>query len=86
MDISRVVRDCYCAGLRLPKTRWVVNRRDDLVAKLAKLGSRDDVLENWNKTAAQWPNRQFRAVAAIVAANRPRRRSTRKRSGTPTPS
>ena len=65
--ISHVVRECYDAGLKRAQTRWVVNRRADLVAKLAELGHRDDVLINWNKTAAEWPHPQTRMAAQIAA-------------------
>ena len=77
-DISRVVKDCLDAGLLIPETRWVVNRRADLVAKLAEL-TRDDVLRIWKRAAAEFPHPQIRKsnIAAIVAdweakANRPR--------------
>ena len=69
VDISRVVKDCFDAGLALPKTRWVVNRRDDLVAKLAEL-KHDDVARNWRKTSTEWPHPQYRAASIVVRDRR----------------
>ena len=78
--INHVVREVYCAGLSIAQARWVVNQRDDLVAKLAELSPRDDVLESWKKIQDEWPNRRFR-VAAIIAANTPKGDGKAKKSG-----
>jgi hypothetical protein len=66
VDISRVVKDCFDAGLTLPQTRWIVNQRDDLVTKLAEL-QHDDVRRNWNKTSKDWPHPQYRTKSIIDA-------------------